>query len=509
MRRVFLVDDSAAVRTLLSNRLRAEGYDVESFPNAEAAVDRLLEAPPDIVVTDLMMPGLSGVQLCRLLRSDPATTHIPVLLLTASGDKRSRFWARSAGAAAYVGKDRLDELIAVLPDLVSPTVSLPLAPRRSRTLLERVSGVLDEALFESVLAGEVRSLASSGALPQLFEGLSRVLSDVLAYQWLAMLPAASYAPLFVHAHPTESVAAEAGARAAFGLSPEVPPQAGRQPEGHTRPEVPPQAGRRPEGRTRPEVPPQAGRRPEGHTRPEVREASLQLDERVVAGPSGSAPRVADVVLPGHRTPLGRLALAPTARGLSREDDRLFSVLASELAASLAMTVLHEDARRLATTDPLTGLLNRRAFLDSLGRERSRSDRHVMPMSLLLLDVDHFKRINDRHGHAGGDAVLRGVAAALLRVARRSDYVGRWGGEEFVLALPQTGAAGARVAAERLRRSVGRTPHALPDGGETTVTVSIGIASSEAPWTTEALIASADQAMYLAKERGRDRVEAAA
>jgi two-component system cell cycle response regulator len=455
VRRVFVVDDSAAVRSLLGDRLRAEGYHVEVFPDAERAVEGLAAGLPDAVVTDLVMPGLSGVQLCRLLRSDAATTHIPVLLLTASGDKRSRFWARSAGAAAYVGKDRLDEVLSVLPTLVAPALPAAPAPRLGRTLLERISGVLDDALFESVLAGEVRSLASSGSLPRLFEGLCRVVSEVLDYRSLALMSAARYAPLYLHASPRDVAACEAAVREQLRV-------------------------------------------------PAERPTAVVADDRAIPGEGGPA-RVLDVTFGSSQ--IARLVVAPTTRLLSRADERILAVLASELSGPLQMTALHEDARQLASTDSLTGLLNRRAFLDALERERARADRHDYPLSLLLLDVDHFKRVNDQHGHAAGDVVLRGVAEALLQVARRSDYVGRWGGEEFVLALPQTGPAGALVAAERVRRAVQKARHALPEGGEIRVTASLGVVSAEAPWNVATLVGAADDAMYLAKGRGRDRVEA--
>jgi two-component system cell cycle response regulator len=174
-----------------------------------------------------------------------------------------------------------------------------------------------------------------------------------------------------------------------------------------------------------------------------------------------------------------------------------------------MAALYEDTHRLATTDALTGLLNRRAFLDAIERERARSDRHTFALSVLLLDVDHFKRINDGRGHPAGDAVLQGIAQTLLKVGRKSDFVARWGGEEFVLGLPQTSEAGARVAAERARRAVAAESHPAPDGGPPIhVTVSVGVASASAPWSVDRLVSRADEAMYLAKSRGRNRVEVA-
>jgi two-component system cell cycle response regulator len=460
--RVLVVDDSSSVRTLLAGRLRDLGYEVQEAPDGESAADLAVAAPPEVVVTDLVMTGISGVQLCRLLRSEPSTAHVPVVLLTASGDKRSRFWARSAGASAYLSKDRLDELVVLLPRLLAahPAPALPLGAESAgtrRTLQVRMSSILDSALFESVIAGEVRALASSGELTKLFEGLVTFLSDVLNYRWAAVAPARQYAPLLVHAHPTERDAVEGMARSALEVG-------------------------------------------------SAREVHFVTDERVVAGAAGP-PETAAIAFAGVQ--VGRIALAPTARGLSRDEKRMVSLVANELGGPLQMTALYEDARRLATVDALTGLLNRRAFLDLIERERARSDRHAYPLSVLLLDVDHFKRVNDTRGHAAGDAVLQGVARVLEKVARRSDVVARWGGEEFVVALPQTSEAGARIAAERARRALAEAIHPVPGGEPLRVTASIGVASADAPWKVDLLVASADEAMYAAKARGRNRVESAA
>jgi two-component system, cell cycle response regulator len=477
--RVLVVDDSLAVRTLLATRLSAHGHEVEEAPDAEVAMDRAVASVPDVVITDLVMAGLSGVQLCRLLRSDPATAHVPVVLLTASGDKRSRFWARSAGAAAYVGKDRAEDVVSLVSTLTlsrahhDGAAEAPARPPR-RPLYERISGILDSALFDSVVAGEVRALASSGELVRLFDGLIALLSDVLSYRWVALAPARPYAPLLVHGHPSEQEACERAARAALGTAADRPHAAAR-----------------------------AAERPS----PDQPEVWFVADARATPG-EGPPPQTAAISFAG--TAVGRLTMAPTARGLSRDDKRMLAVLESELGGPLQMTTLYEDARRMATTDALTGLLNRRAFIEAVERERARSDRHAFPLSLLLLDVDHFKRINDVHGHAAGDAVLQGVARVLESVARRSDFVGRWGGEEFVVALPQTGEAGARVAAERLRRALSAAIHKgpAPECQLPQVTGSIGIASSEAPWSVDALVGAADEAMYSAKSRGRNRVESA-
>jgi diguanylate cyclase (GGDEF)-like protein len=126
--------------------------------------------------------------------------------------------------------------------------------------------------------------------------------------------------------------------------------------------------------------------------------------------------------------------------------------------------------------------------------------------VILLDVDHFKKVNDTRGHEAGDVVLRGVAEVAQRIARKSDLVARWGGEEFVAGLPYAAEAGARVAAERLRRAIAEASFAVPEGAPLRITASIGVAHAARGETLDVVVARADQAMYLAKSRGRNRVE---
>jgi len=228
------------------------------------------------------------------------------------------------------------------------------------------------------------------------------------------------------------------------------------------------------------------------------------DERALLG-SPSGPPLVHAIKFGAIT-LGSIALGPNPRGASSEDRRLLELLASELGGPLRMAALISEARRLAATDSLTGLMNRRAFLEAMDRERSRAARHTLPLSVLMLDVDHFKRVNDTHGHDAGDTVLRGIAAVLHKIARKSDFVSRWGGEEFIVALAQTAEAGGRVAAERVRRAIADTTFTLPSGEPLHVTASVGLASATAAINLDELVARADRALYAAKGRGRNRVE---
>ncbi len=169
----------------------------------------------------------------------------------------------------------------------------------------------------------------------------------------------------------------------------------------------------------------------------------------------------------------------------------------------------QDLAELAATDSLTGLANRRQLDQVLRREWSRAQRNHRPLAVLMVDVDHFKAFNERHGHQGGDDALRKVAAAIARSIRRpADLAARYGGEEFLVVLPETERQGAQILAERIRRSV----EALPPFGEDTqpVTVSIGIGcyTPDAQHDLATLLGNADEALYSAKRNGRNRVETA-
>ncbi|HET7292807.1 MAG TPA: diguanylate cyclase [Vicinamibacteria bacterium] len=164
-----------------------------------------------------------------------------------------------------------------------------------------------------------------------------------------------------------------------------------------------------------------------------------------------------------------------------------------------------ELERLATTDPLTGLSNRRELQRLAEVERSRAHRYGHDLAVLVVDADHFKSINDTHGHAVGDLALQVLSSELLSLLRGHDLVGRWGGEEFVVALPHIDAARARLAAERVRQRLGEKAVPLPDGGTTRISVSIGGAVARPEESFEHALRRAETALYAAKAAGRNRV----
>jgi diguanylate cyclase (GGDEF)-like protein len=209
-------------------------------------------------------------------------------------------------------------------------------------------------------------------------------------------------------------------------------------------------------------------------------------EPLVAAAERLAAGETDVPIPTRRDALGRrLAAAVTTLG-----------------SSMA------EAQSEATTDRLTGIPNRPAIIGALFTEVERSVRYRRPLSVAFADIDHFKTINDTYGHEAGDAVLQGVAACLRRNLRSSDRVGRYGGEEFMVLLPETGVEDAAGLADKLRLVVAGERYVLPDGSEVSVTISLGVTGGAGDrLSVDALVREADAAMYSAKALGRDQVYA--
>lgn len=183
-------------------------------------------------------------------------------------------------------------------------------------------------------------------------------------------------------------------------------------------------------------------------------------------------------------------------------------LRSRLKIGQRIIELEHRILRLASTDYLTGLLNRRAFLERLERELNRCQREISPMGIIIMDIDHFKRVNDNFGHQVGDLVLQELSHDLVKLCRIYDFIGRYGGEEFIVCLPGADKWNTYQIAERMRSTIEIKKVLLP-GKESgiSVTASFGIASMEPgqPKSADQLINEADEALYRAKDQGRNGV----
>ena len=453
---IILIEPSESGREMLAERLRMQGYAVTVAPGPAEGAHLALSSPPTAVVADLWMPGISGVQLCRLLRAEPATENVPVVLRGPDG-QRNRFWAERAGAAAYVVKGHMGDLVRTLSRAIAASPAedgffTELGHAGDTDIRDRIASYLDNALFESVIASEVRNLSLCGAFDRLFDLLSQFVCQVANYRWMAVVTETP-ARLGLHTHPSRVAETREEAIRALKLNSDI------------------------------------------HT-------IIVEDDDAFEDPTGREPMVLPVTFADVR--IGQMAFGGR-QALGDQENQIVSIIARELGGPIRMATLVEEAQRLATIDPLTGLMNRRAFLNSLDIEIERSMRLDTPLALMLMDVDHFKAINDNRGHASGDSVLAAIGRLIVKQARRVDLVARWGGEEFVVALVGADSVTGLTAAERYREAIQRLTVLDHSGSPIPVTASFGIAVLEAGESIESVIDRADRAMYAGKTAGRNCV----
>ncbi|HMJ15095.1 MAG TPA: diguanylate cyclase [Polyangiaceae bacterium] len=456
-RTIVLIDPKADSTSSLAGRLQMQGYTVSVAEDPADGARMALADPPAAVIADLWMPSISGVQLCRLLKAEPATEHTPVIL-RGPDTPRNRFWAERAGASAYVVKGRMGDLVRALRQAIAaaPVSEGFFTTFAGEDIRERIAAHLDAALFESVLSSELRALGTCGAFDRLFDMFSQFVSRVATYRWLAV-STREPSRLGLHASASGRLNAEAEARAAL------------------------------------------------HLDASAFVVSVE-DNDACDAPLGPPPIIRAIELGGIH--IGDLALS-LPDGDAFQDEGFVAVIAREIAGPIRMATLVEESQRLATIDALTGLMNRRAASAVLQKDLARAARYGQSLSLILLDVDHFKMINDRLGHRTGDVVLAALGKTLLQQARLSDTAARWGGEEFVVALTCTDAAGGVTFSERLRAAIEAMVVLDSDNEPVHVTASIGVATYIPGDSLDSLVDRADRAMYAAKSSGRNRVVTAA
>jgi diguanylate cyclase (GGDEF)-like protein/PAS domain S-box-containing protein len=229
---------------------------------------------------------------------------------------------------------------------------------------------------------------------------------------------------------------------------------------------------------------------------------VTIDAPATALSGESVPGRLERLLSFGSTAVGRLIVRHGPDAPSEADEALLEAAVAQLGAAIHTLSLIDRLRARATTDTLTVLANRSALIDRGNAEVERAHRYGRPLSVVLLDIDHFKQMNDQHGHAFGDEVLRVIGAILLHQRRRSDLAARYGGDELVLLLPETDAEEAAALAERLRQAIARHGFSVKTAH---VTASFGVAELLPEQTLADLLARADEVLYQAKREGRDRV----
>jgi two-component system cell cycle response regulator len=444
--RVLVVDDVPANLRLLEAKLRAEYFEVALAASGPEALALSTAWAPDIILLDIMMPGMDGYEVCRRLKAQPTTAHIPVVMVTALTEQAERVRGLQAGA----------------DDFISKPVDTALLFARLRALL-RVKQVLDAWRIRGETARDM-GFDPSDIPDDGFVGARLLLAGGLAAEAEAVGAALAADGIVLDHAPDEAAAWERLQDEIHDLALLSLPLAGGD-------------ALRLASRMR--------ARTESRDMPLVLLAAEDQRQAVL--------RAFDLGASDHvMRPVDPPELRARVRNQLRRR-RYQDLLRESLDRSL----------ELAVTDALTGLRNRRyvrRHLDGLLRGGA-------SVAVLLLDVDRFKPLNDRHGHAAGDTALKAVADTLREHLRAVDVVARYGGEEFMVVMAGAGDEEAAAVAERLRAAIADRPIAVP-GLVLTLTVSIGTAITRGPESADRLVAAADAALYRAKESGRNRVEPA-
>lgn len=448
--RILVVDDLAPNVKLLEAKLAAEYYNVVTANDGPSALERAREYGPDIVLLDVMMPGMDGFEVCKRLKQDPLTWHIPVIMVTALSDTADRVRGLEAGADDFLTKPVNDTaLFARLRSLAR----LKMLSDEWR-LREQTSGQL------GVLRKEVapNSVEVNNAKVLLIE--DNVVDAGKMRDTLETLAAG------VTVAPNGPEALDTALRTDFDMI-----------------------------------------IVDLHL---ADEDALRVCSQLRAQ---DATRQIPILLLTEEDDTSRLA---KALDLGVSDYLIKPLDRNELLARTATQIRrrrfqdrlrdnYERSLRMALTDSLTGLYNRRYLMAHLDAMLDRHAASGKALSLLMFDIDFFKSINDTLGHPAGDTVLQDLAARVTNNVRSFDLVARFGGEEFVIIMPDSEMDVARRVAARLRRNIADEPFVHAGDTVIPVTISIGLAAFDLGEDAFGLLKRADEALYEAKRTGRNRV----
>ncbi len=458
--RILIADDLATNRIMLKVKLSAASYRVLQATSQKELLHKARAQRPDLIIIASAFAGDRAIDCCHEIRQGAETADIPVVIL----------------ASGYSPADRLAALNAGACEILEQGLDSALLLARLRNIL-RCKSVRDELRLRTQTALELGFRENPGG----FRHRGRLLMVGPARARIEEMPAEMRSKLkcdLISSSGTETL----GMISDTGRAPDIVILPDRLEDGRD---------------------------------------SLFLLAELRSRASTRHSAIVMLARPGDTdASIAALDMGATDVVDSKMSDaemifRLGRHLRSKREADLLREAL-DDGLRMAVTDPLTGLYNRRYALPHLARVAERAAHTGRPFAVMVLDLDHFKRVNDTHGHAAGDTVLREVAARLRSNIRGVDLIARIGGEEFLVVMPETDLGQARIAAERLRRVIGGSPIAIAQGGAETavhVTASIGVSIGSSFGGTQSspseivssMVARADQALLGAKSTGRNQV----
>ena len=481
--KILIADDSPTVVEMIRFILEKKGYSTVIASNGVEAINSVYKEKPDLILLDILMPKMNGYQVCRLLKGNKDTAYIPVIMLAASEQKSDEFWGIATGADEFFTKDlamtqlagTIEKILKLKPylDRQAPTHAFQKKEISSEEILSRINILLDKKLFESTVINEISKIAgASYNYEETAKSILVLLSRIVHYEAGALLieeVGEKKIVTFLNAEVNESVVKKIRKKMIEEINKE---------------------------------------KPQEHRKSASFKIKIFNEEYQSEKTTKNLKAFFSVALRARGGVIGILALASSkTSSFSNENLETLNIMADQISMVINNVCLYQKINHLSITDGLTDLYNYRYFQDMLKREFERAQRYEFNLSLVMIDIDHFKIVNDTYGHQQGDMILRELGVRFKKEVReRLDTPVRYGGEEFAFILPNTDKKGVFFVAERIRRKIAECKF---PGREKPlrITISLGVATYPAKGIEKYsdLVKKADEALYRSKEEGRNKV----
>lgn len=481
--KILLIDDSVTQLEMLRLQFKKAGFEVITAKDGSEGYRLVFETAPDLILSDIVMPNLNGYQLCRLLKNNAATKEIPVVLLSVLDKKLDKFWGNKSGANKFISKalgyEEIEELVKkiIKQQPVSDKYKKALLNNvvSDETVQNQINDVLDELLMNSTFLNEFRDLGEFLAHDKvLIEKTFELLGSFMDYNIAGIFlnnpdkNEKNILHLDINKNSVSKFVIEKIKRDFFAKMPNLPVFTTRD---------------------------------FGH---EVVWETIENAEIILNSEEFKTVHILPLVLDGNL--LGGICFY-NKEECNYPEFKFYKTMVSELLLLFRMRYLYSETEYLSVTDGLTELYNRRHFEYNIEREFLRTKRYPSDLSLAMIDIDHFKKVNDTYGHQFGDYVLKEISNIIAASFRKTDMIYRYGGEELTIILTETSIENAYIPMERLRTKISEHPF-FYNNRTTNITVSIGLSCNFVDIKTqEELIECADKALYKAKQEGRNKVVA--
>lgn len=472
-KKVLIIDDSVTQLSSLKIFFKREGFDVETAKNGVEGFVKVYKVKPDAIVSDVLMPHLGGFQLCRLLKSNKETKDIPFIMLTVLDKNLDKFWASQSGADIFLRKDydmstivqKTKEIMEKMP--VSNSIKEELASNEIEEdeIITQINKILDDELMKTTITNKFREIKDYTKDDKFAAGsIFKILSAIVEYDFACI-----YFNSPDESMPKRLIFDEQNAEVQENIMKEI----WRQLLPNNMSDF----------------------KPEKINNDKELEKINSFDDLI-------SKKEFDFYY--EETLIGKLCLY-SRENLMWHKMRFMQTIKNEIDLFLRLKYLYTKTRFLSITDELTKLYTRRHLNSVLNQEYERAKRYGTILSVAMIDIDDFKKINDTYGHLAGDYILKEISKILVNTLRKTDFVYRYGGEEICILMPETALDKAFIPLERLRKTI-EARNFIFEGEKIHVTVSVGASTySKTMQSSNELIERADSALYKAKNSGKNKV----